>query len=185
MTTPAENAQGDAKGDVFSSVEFLYATVFDDTVFGTAGGDRLYGLAGNDVLEGRTGNDTLIGGPGQDRLVGDEGNDRINGADGSDTIIGDAGNDSMTGGGQSDVFVLGTPAQQGDHDVITDFTHGRDKIDGRAWGLIDWRNTTYLIGEDPQGNATLTAYFEASEFSTVTLVGVSQNVLTPDDFVYL
>lgn len=65
LTSPAMNT-GEAKGDIYSSVENLA---------GSAYGDRLFGNSGANALDGSGGNDLLIGGPGADRLIGGTGFD--------------------------------------------------------------------------------------------------------------
>ena len=59
---------GDAAGDVYSGIENLTGSTFDDT---------LYGNSSNNVLEGGSGNDLLVGGAGADTLVGGAGSDRF------------------------------------------------------------------------------------------------------------
>jgi len=61
---------GDASGDIYTGVEVIYATVFNDTVLGNAAFNILIGNAGNDSLTGDAGEDTLTGGLGADRLDG-------------------------------------------------------------------------------------------------------------------
>lgn len=119
-----------AFGLVYSSVDTVIGTRFNDTLvgnsvagslFGGAGNDRLtgnslYGGDGNDVLTGRaTGNFELIaaGGDGDDlifgtdfsdvRLTGGPGNDRIFAGRGNDRDVrGEAGNDRIFGGDGDD-----------------------------------------------------------------------------------
>ena len=86
---------GDAAGDTFSSIEWVWGSDFNDIITGDAAGNR---------LEGRDGNDTLNGGDGNDRLLGGEGDDTINGGNGVDTIFGQNGNDNLIGAGGNDFF---------------------------------------------------------------------------------
>jgi Ca2+-binding RTX toxin-like protein len=113
----------------------------DDTLYGYGGNDRLEGGIGHDKLYGGTGNDTLIGGEGNDYLSGSSGNDMLYGGPGKDTLVGGsgsdtldggAGNDSLTGGTGADVFIFSTGY---DHDIITDFGNGLDRIDARGTGF--------------------------------------------------
>jgi Ca2+-binding RTX toxin-like protein len=71
----------------------------------------MYGEDGNDTLNGGAGNDTLNGGAGKDTLTGD-------------TLPEEVGNDWF-------VYVLTSDSPTGveNHDVITDFASGEDKID--------------------------------------------------------
>lgn len=86
---------GDAAGDTYSSIEWVWGSDFNDIITGDAGNNR---------LEGRDGNDTLNGGDGNDRLIGGEGDDTINGGNGVDTIFGQNGNDNLIGAGGNDFF---------------------------------------------------------------------------------
>ena len=60
---------GDAKGDVFVSVENLEGSAFGDGLYGSAGANVLSGMGGDDRLWGRSGADTLFGGEGADVFV--------------------------------------------------------------------------------------------------------------------
>ncbi|MBL4645737.1 MAG: hypothetical protein JKY99_04690 [Rhizobiales bacterium] len=68
---------GDANGDIFTSIERIYATDFDDVLIGSADADYLYGDAGNDVLTAGAGDDLLHGGAGGDALDGGDGIDIV------------------------------------------------------------------------------------------------------------
>ncbi|MEM9170869.1 MAG: calcium-binding protein, partial [Pseudomonadota bacterium] len=57
---------GDAEGDVFTAIENVVGTNFDDQLIGDTANNRLEGLAGDDTLEGGVGADTLFGGAGFD-----------------------------------------------------------------------------------------------------------------------
>lgn len=83
LADPSINT-GDAKGDVYVSIENISGSAFNDTLYGDhqnndmlgwPGDDIMYGLAGNDGMEGQEGNDTLIGGDDWDLLVGGAGQD--------------------------------------------------------------------------------------------------------------
>lgn len=71
------------------------------------------------VITGNTGANSLSGLSGADTLVG---------GGGADTLIGGVGIDTLTGGAGGDKFVLNASTASTDRDVITDFTHGSDKI---------------------------------------------------------
>ena len=89
---------GEASGDTFTSIEWVFGSDFDDNITGDAGNNR---------IEGRDGDDVLAGGAGNDRLLGGDGNDIITGGNGVDTIFGQAGDDVMTGGAGNDFFFGG------------------------------------------------------------------------------
>jgi serralysin len=84
-----------------------------------------------DNATGGSGNDTIIGNAIANVLKGGAGNDTITGGGGNDTIIGGSGTDALTGGDGADTFLFGlgdSSASSGQHDRITDFTSGVDKI---------------------------------------------------------
>jgi len=86
---------GEAAGDSFSSIEWVFGSNFDDDITGDALNNRLFGNGGDDILNGDDGND---------RLQGGDGDDTINGGDGVDTIFGQNGNDTLSGGAGNDFF---------------------------------------------------------------------------------
>ncbi|MEP3891983.1 MAG: calcium-binding protein [Hellea sp.] len=88
-------SSGEATGDSFSSVEWVWGSDFNDHITGDSANNRLEGRDGDDVLNGASGNDRLLGG---------DGNDTINGGDGVDTIFGQSGNDILSGGAGNDFF---------------------------------------------------------------------------------
>ncbi len=117
----------------------------DDIVYGTDDPDELAGRDGNDSLFGEDGSDRLYGGSGNDHLEGADQSDRIYGGAGNDRIAGGddegdgpiivAGNrltefnapDILTGGDGRDTFVF--DGDDDDHDLITDFQRGRDRLE--------------------------------------------------------
>ena len=107
---------GEAAGDSYASIEWVFGSGFADNITGDSAGNR---------LEGRGGNDTLNGDGGNDRILGGDGDDTINGGDGVDTLFGQAGNDTINGGADND-FIFGSA--------------GGDIIDGGA----DFDTVSYL-----------------------------------------
>ncbi|MCY4415662.1 MAG: hypothetical protein OXE87_05055 [Chloroflexi bacterium] len=79
MVTPA-NSTGQAKGDTFTSIERVSASVHNDTITGNNDNNHISGEAGNDTLKGGGGDDIIYGGEGQDTLYGDAGDDKIHGS---------------------------------------------------------------------------------------------------------
>jgi len=99
-------------------------------------GKELTGTSGNDVLKGGAGGDTISGLDGNDLLRGAGRGDLLDGGGGNDTLVGGRGGDTLTGGAGEDVFLVGgkVTSDMAGLDVITDFTHGDDRIGfgGRA-----------------------------------------------------
>jgi Ca2+-binding RTX toxin-like protein len=71
---------------------------------------------------------------GKDSFTGGEDGDHFMGYNGKDKLDGKAGADVLAGGGGADTFVFGTGYG---HDRISDFGHGKDKIDLANWRGID------------------------------------------------
>ena len=95
---------GEAAGDSFTSIEWVFGSGFDDDLTGDAGNNRLYGQDGNDTLNGAGGNDRILGGDGDDIIDGGDGVDILFGQDGDDTMSGGLGNDFFYGGDGADSF---------------------------------------------------------------------------------
>lgn len=95
-------------GDNVEKLELLTS----GTLTGTGNGldNHIRGNVSNNILRGLTGNDTIFGG------------------DGNDRIFGGAGSDVLTGGRGYDQFMFDTAPSGENADVITDFTHGTDRI---------------------------------------------------------
>ncbi len=77
LASPAANT-GEAKGDIYASIENLT---------GSAYGDRLFGNAGANVIDGANGNDMLTGGPGADHLTGGAGSDTASYANSAAAVV--------------------------------------------------------------------------------------------------
>lgn len=86
---------GMASGHIYSSIERIFGSNFDDDITGSAAVDYLYGGAGRDILNGEGGNDRIFGGDGSDTIDGGAGNDYIEGGAGGDFINGGAGIDTV------------------------------------------------------------------------------------------
>ncbi len=91
----AQQAGGDAAGDLVIAVESVIGSAFNDTLLGrNMAGERLDGGSGDDMLDGRAGDDTLIGGLDDDWIMGREDDDILVGGAGADTLNGGGGNDT-------------------------------------------------------------------------------------------
>lgn len=102
LLTPSLNT-GDAKGDIFQSIEGFSGSAFNDWFAGDHTANTLSGGAGDDYLSGRGGNDLLVGGAGRDTLNGGWGNDTFQfGVGGGRDVIEDFG----VTGGQRDYLSL-------------------------------------------------------------------------------
>jgi Ca2+-binding RTX toxin-like protein len=100
------NSYGDATGDVFTSIENLNGSSFNDILLGGSDANTLMGGAGDDFIFGRFGADVIHGGDGNDTLFGDDASGFPDGtpgiAFGADQIFGGAGNDNLFGEGGAD-----------------------------------------------------------------------------------
>ena len=75
---------GEAQNDIYSSIEDLHGSGFNDDLRADNRDNRIFGDAGNDMIHGRNGDDTLDGGQGNDVFVGGAGADHHDGGAGRD-----------------------------------------------------------------------------------------------------
>lgn len=120
----------------------------DDYVFASEGNDTVNGNTGKDYIDGWTGNDVLRGGQGNDMLKGGSGYNVVMGDLGDDTLDAQTGTDTLTGGEGADLFIMRSfatpPADRSELSVITDFTHGEDRI--KFSGIMGAEIETVLSG---------------------------------------
>ena len=83
----ARGDAGEAAGDLYSSIENLAGSAFDDTLEGGSGANIIQGGRGNDAIDGDTGNDGLFGDTGNDTIDGGAGRDTISGGTGADHFL--------------------------------------------------------------------------------------------------
>ncbi len=149
--------------DELSGFERAMGTDVRDRIYGSGRGEDLYGLGGNDVILAGGGRDNIEGGAGRDRLDGG------------------SGNDTLSGGSGADRFVFN--GNFGD-DVISDFrTAGRnEKIDLRDISEItSFRDLRRHHAED---NANGDVVISDDDGNTITLIGVSLDDLSGNDFLF-
>lgn len=136
------NNTGEAVGDVYSGIEGLAGSSFNDMLFGDGSANQLFGRDGDDLMYGRTGNDYLNGGAGADWLEGSSGNDTMRGGTHADTFVFNTGqdviedfrltdrdrlalNDVLYGGGLTADEVVATYASLAGGSVVFDFDNGK------------------------------------------------------------
>ncbi len=166
--------------------DFIFGDHGDDTAYGGDGqdhlyggksDDRLYGDDGKDTLEGGAGDDVLFGGSDNDALYGGAQGDRLGGGGGDDLINGGLGGDRMTGNTGADIFEFrGTF----NHDIISDFGNGDDKILlGAELGIWDIERILLYQTTEVDGNTVI----DLKGWGSITLEGVLPSELTADDFI--
>ena len=140
---------GEAEGDVYSSIERVVTTGFNDRVYGATAGtsaelgagddlfdndetatgrDEVSAGAGDDVVRTGGGDDTLDGGDGADRLFGEAGDDILRGGAGDDLLDGGAGGDFLDGGAGTDV--VDYSASVSGVDILLEATTATDDLQG-------------------------------------------------------
>ncbi len=143
---------GDARGDVYLSIERLTGSDHADKLYGNAGVNLLAGGSGDDLLNGASGNDVLYGGFGADGLTGGAGADTFIFKGLADTTPGVGGRDSIfdfsgLGGDRIDLSAI-------DADAVTSgnqaFSYvGSAAFTGKAGELrfVKQASDTYIYGD--------------------------------------
>lgn len=88
---------GSEKDNVWSDVEIIYGSRYNDRIDGGSANNQIYAGAGNDIINAGGGNDIVVGGDGNDTIHGGDGNDTLHGGAGDDDIYGGRGNDTLRG----------------------------------------------------------------------------------------
>ncbi|MGF1541898.1 MAG: calcium-binding protein [Pleurocapsa sp.] len=114
-----------------------------------AGNDIIIGGDGAYVLDGGEGNDIIIAGNGRNTVFGGDGSDIIFGGDGNDIINGGKGSDILFGGGGADVFQFDvTDFENGELDIILDFTKDEDRIQIGGAETVEYDSSTGIVSID-------------------------------------
>lgn len=150
----------------------------DDDLFGDDGHDIIFAGEGDDRLNGGLGDDSLYAGDGDDNLYGGYGNDVLDGGNGNDLLSGGFGNDILTGGAGNDTFNF-THTSFG-HDVITDVQVGDAVEDIIEFNTSTFQNFNAVIDASQDVGSDMVILLDDN--STITLLGVSVDDLSADDF---
>ena len=158
----------------------------DDVLNGEDSNDVIHGGQGQDILNasdgaldillGQDGDDQLNGGAERDVLVGSQGQDVMIGGAGNDTLNGQTGDDVMTGGAGNDVFIF-TP--NFNHDVVTDFEDGSDRLRFFKNGVADIIDLTI---SDLNGDLLISV--TAAPQNDVLLLGQAGLALDAGHFIF-
>jgi len=148
------------------------------------------GIALNAVIEkaiGGSGNDRLIANDSSCTLSGGGGADTLTGGAGNDRLLGGSGIDNLTGGSSGDtfVFLLGdSSAASGQHDRITDFVSGFDRIDLSGFDAISstgsYDQFKFIAIAAFHGAAGELNYFYNSALGVTTLQGDTNGDMVAD-----
>ena len=138
---------GEAAGDTYTGIEFVYGSDFGDRITGDAQVNRLVGEGGNDTLDGGQGNDYLLGMSGDDILIGGEGDDVFlyNAAFGDDIIT-----DFEFGAGRTDRIWLDDLGISRFEDLVMSNGTNGAVIDVGTTGTITLQDVDYndLVADD-------------------------------------
>jgi trimeric autotransporter adhesin len=116
-------------------------------------------------------------------LTGNGFNNTINGNNGANRIEGRGGSDTLTGFGGADTFVFAEG--ENEHDVITDFTLGVDRINLSATEVQNF-NDLFTDGDrfmEQVGNDVL-IHTSVSDDTDIVLQNVQLSSLTAADFIF-
>jgi serralysin len=146
-------------GGLVNNIGIAINAVIEKAI-GGSGADRLIASDTGSQLLGGGGNDTLIGGGGNDKLFGGSGVDNLTGSSSSDTFV----------------FLLGdSSAASAQHDRITDFLSGTDRIDLSGYDAITstggYDQFKFIATAGFHGVAGELNYFYNSSSGVTTLQG--------------
>jgi Ca2+-binding RTX toxin-like protein len=156
----------------FSIGTYQVSLVAIENVTSGDGDDELHGNALDNLLAGGEGNDHIIGGAGNDVLRGEEGDDVLDGGRGSDDLWGSIG---------SDTFVFDNSEDDAEHDRITSFNAGEDRIDLRATERFGDEDFDDLMDQANQvGNDVVIDFGDG----TLTIRDVDIDNLSASNFIF-
>ncbi|MGI9366862.1 MAG: calcium-binding protein, partial [Rhizobiaceae bacterium] len=138
---------GEADGDTYEGIEFVYGSDFNDDIIGDSQVNRLVGEDGDDTLNGAEGNDYLLGMSGNDILIGGDGNDVFlyKSAFGDDVIM-----DFEFGAGRTDRIWLDDLGVSSFEELVMSDSGDGAIIDMGDMGTITLSNVTVgeLVADD-------------------------------------
>ncbi|WKA26142.1 choice-of-anchor I family protein [Bradyrhizobium roseum] len=162
-----------------NGANLLFGTGGVDLINARGSADFVFAEGGDDIVNAGDGNDFVSGGAGKDILRGEAGRDSLSGDNGNDTLVGGQGNDLLYGGQGNDTFVF----QRGDgRDTVFDFKSGAGSDDVIQLDAAAFADFNALMQSGAVTNTLIGAEIEYADGSSITVVGVSKNTLTVDDF---
>lgn len=122
---------GQARYDIYTNIENVIGSRYDDRISGDSGKNILRGFVGDDKVYGGRGDDWMDGGAGRDYLYGGDGRDRILGGAGNDYLFGGAGVDTALYEGNKASYKV-SALSDGRYKVhhLWGGSHGIDILDG-------------------------------------------------------
>ena len=148
---------GEADGDTYSGVEFVYGSNYDDVITGDDANNRLVGADGDDELYGGEGKDYLIGGEGADLLHGGAGTgDTAEYTSATSGVSVDLTNGGFAGEAAGDTYIDIEYVDGSDFDDTIIGDEGQNRLIGEAGNdtIIGGGGNDYIIGM--QDDDTLT-----------------------------
>ena len=140
---------GEAAGDTYIGVEFVYGSDFDDVITGDDANNRLVGADGNDQLFGGEGKDYLIGGEGADLLHGGAGTGDTAVYTNATSGVGvDLTNGGYAGEATGDTYVDIEYVDGSDFDDMIIGDDGQNRLIGQAGNdtIVGGAGNDYIIG---------------------------------------
>lgn len=140
---------GDAAGDTYTGVEFVYGSDYNDVITGDDADNRLVGADGDDQLFGGEGKDYLLGGEGADHMDGGAGTgDTAVYRDASSGVGVDLANGGFAGEATGDTFVDVEYVDGSAHDDTIIGDDAQNRLIGQAGNDVinGGAGNDYIIG---------------------------------------